>query len=542
MQNEVNRWIGQFEEGYWPPLAMLACLTEEVGELAREINHQFGTKPKKPEEPEGDLAMELADILFIVICYANLLGIDLNEAFLNMMEKYKIRDAQRWTRKKHTGGKNMATIIPLQGLRYNEKIAGNIKDLVTPPYDVIDAAAQEKYYQLNPYNIIRLEYGKKHPSDNNTENCYNRAAGFFGQWQSDSILKQEDKPALYLYQQQFNVGSQTLVRTGIICGVKLEPYENGVVLPHEETMPKHKADRLALMQACGANFSPIFGLYGDPERRIDRLLLNIVQESPGSINFTDELGHRHRLCVITNTVTIQQVQQLMQEQRIFIADGHHRYETALNYARQNPDKPGAGYIMMTLVNLYDPGLVILPTHRLVMGSRVDKQKLLDSLQEDFTVEKLTAANVAGVTELMSGLAGFQDNGDTTHRQVFGMYLGKDGYYTLTLRDEDAIARKMPPEHSADWRRLDVSVLQKLILENQLGIDKNALAGGDAIEYTRDAREAVQAVDEGRCQLAFLMNPTLIAEVTAVAANGEKMPQKSTFFYPKLITGLVINKF
>ncbi len=542
MQRVVDRWIGQFEEGYWPPLAMLARLTEEVGELAREVNHRFGTKPKKPEEPEGDLDMELADILFIIICYANSLGINLNEAFVKMMEKYQTRDSYRWTRKKHTGGKKMATITPLQGLRYDEKKAGNIMNLVTPPYDVIDATAQEGYYQLNPYNVIRLEYGKTTPSDNDTDNRYTRAADFFRQWQSEGILKPEDEPALYLYQQQFDVDGKTMVRTGIICGVKLEPYENGVVLPHEETMPKHKADRLALMQACGANFSPIFGLYSDPERQIDHLLLNAVQDAPGSINFTDEMGLGHRLWVITDKALVEQVQQLMQEQRIFIADGHHRYETALNYARQNPDKPAACYIMMTLVNLYDPGLVILPTHRLVVESKVDNQQLLANLQEDFVVEKTTAADVNQVTELMNSIAEFQGNGGTAHRQVFGLYVGKNVYYTLTLRNKDIINNKMPAEHSTAWRRLDVSVLQKLIMENQLGIDMQAVAAGDVIKYTRSAQEAVQVVDQGECQMSFLMNPTLIAEVTEVATNGEKMPQKSTFFYPKLITGLVINKF
>lgn len=436
----------------------------------------------------------------------------------------------------------MATVVPLRGLRFDEKKAGNIKELVTPPYDVIDAAAQEKYYQLNPYNIIRLEYGKKNPSDNDTDNRYTRAADYFDRWQSEGVLKQEDAPAVYLYQQQFNIDKQTLVRTGIICGIKLEPYENGVVLPHEETMPKHKADRLALMQACGANFSPIFGLYSDPQRSIDQLLLDAVQDSPAAVSFTDEFGHGHRLWVITDEQLVQQVQQLMQKQRIFIADGHHRYETALNYARQNPGNPSAGYVMMTLVNLYDPGLVILPTHRLVVQSKVDKQELLAALQEDFTVEKIIATDVDKIMELMTDMAGLQEKGSTVHRQVFGLYLGENIYYSITLKDDSIISRKMPAERSSAWRRLDVSVLQKLILESRLGIDAEALAAGEAVKYTRDEREAVRAVDEGRCQMAFLMNPTLIGEVTEIAANGEKMPQKSTFFYPKLITGLVVNKF
>jgi uncharacterized protein (DUF1015 family) len=296
------------------------------------------------------------------------------------------------------------------------------------------------------------------------------------------------------------------------------------------------------MEACGANFSPIFGLYSDSERQIDHLLLNATQAVPGNFDFTDEQGLGHRLWVITDAALVEQVQQLMQEQRIFIADGHHRYETALNYARQNPDKPAAGYIMMTLVNLYDPGLVILPTHRMVVESKVDKQQLLANLEEDFVVEKTTATDVGQVTELMNSLAEFQGNGGTAHRQVFGLYVGDNVYYTMTLRNEDILKSKMPAERSTAWRRLDVSVLQKLILENQLGIDMQTVAAGDVIKYTRDAQEAIQAVDQGQCQMSFLMNPTLIAEVTEVATNGEKMPQKSTFFYPKLITGLVINKF
>ncbi|SFQ97175.1 DUF1015 domain-containing protein [Desulfoscipio geothermicus] len=436
----------------------------------------------------------------------------------------------------------MATIIPLKGLRYDEDKAGDIKDLVTPPYDVIDAAAQEAYYRRSPYNIIRLEYGKKFPADNDTDNRYTRAADFFRRWQAEGVLRQEDEPALYLYQQQFNVGDQTLVRSGFICCVKLEPYENGVVLPHEETMPKHKADRLALMQACRANFSPIFGLFSDPARKIDDLLLRAFRDLPPAIDFTDEQGNGHRLWVIKDTAVQREVQRLMEAQRILIADGHHRYETALKYARENPDKPAAAYVMMTLVNLYDPGLVILPTHRLVLNGALDGLELLAALREDFIVEKLPYSEVSRVTEVMFNLAGIKGKGNTAHRQVFGLYTGKGEFFSLLLKDESLLDSKMPAGRSKAWRSLDVSVLQNLILENILGINREALAGGEAVKYTRDEKEAVLAVDEGRCNMAFLMNPTLIAEVTEVAAKGEKMPQKSTFFYPKLITGLVINKF
>ena len=436
----------------------------------------------------------------------------------------------------------MATIAPLHGLRYNEEKAGQIKDLVTPPYDVINAVAQEGYYQLNPYNVIRLEYGKIAPADKESDNRYTRAADFFTRWRKDGVLKEEAKKALYLYQQQFEVEGKTMIRTGIICRVQLEPYSNGVVLPHEETMPKHKADRLALMETCKANFSPIFGLYSDPQRQIDRMLLDAVQNTHCAIDFTDEQGIGHKLWVISNEDLVSKVQQLMLNERIFIADGHHRYETALNYSLQHPELTDAGYIMMTLVNLYDPGLVILPTHRMITKLNIDQEQLIEKLSEDFKVEQLSSPRLEEVIKLLDDLAEFQGPGGTAHKHVFGLYIGNNVYYTLKLRDEEIINHKMPADSSNAWRSLDVSVLQKLILEQLLGIDKEAVAAGEIVKYTRDVQEAVQAVDKGESKIAFIMNPTLIGEVTQVAENNEKMPQKSTFFYPKLITGLVINTF
>ncbi|HBX23676.1 MAG TPA: DUF1015 domain-containing protein [Desulfotomaculum sp.] len=433
----------------------------------------------------------------------------------------------------------MAGIIPLRGLRYDERKAGAIKDLVTPPYDVIDREAQEGYYNRSPFNIIRLEYGKQNSTDSETENRYTRAADYFCRWQNESVLSQEEEPAIYLYRQRFTVAGQEMERTGIICGVKLEPYEKGVVLPHEETMPGHKADRLALMQACGANFSPIFGLYSDQSRTIDRLLDQVTVDSAPEIRFVDEWGQGHRLWVVKDPDVLRQVRELMEPRPIFIADGHHRYETALNYAREND---AAGHVMMTLVNLYDPGLVVLPTHRLIVSAKVEPDELLEALQQDFLVERVSERDVDGVLAYMAKKVGLDSPGGNKNGWVFGLYTGAGNFFVLQLKDEKIIEQKMPADRSPAWCRLDVSVLQKLILDNVMGIGQDALAGGAAVQYTRDAGEAVQAVEEGRCRASFLMNPTGIAEVTTVAENGEKMPQKSTFFYPKLITGLVINKF
>lgn len=432
----------------------------------------------------------------------------------------------------------MAGIIPLRGLRYNETKAGQIKDLVTPPYDVIDRYAQEEYYQRSPYNIIRLEYGKQFAGDSEADNRYTRAAGFFRRWAEDGVFIREEQPALYLYRQRFTVGDEELIRTGIICGVELEPYARGVVLPHEETMPGHKADRLALMRACRANFSPIFGLYSDPQREIDRLLEQCTAGREPEIDFTDQWGQGHRLWVVADREMLRRVQELMRPRQIFIADGHHRYETALNYARENP---AAGYVMMTLVNLYDPGLVVLPTHRMVVAPEMERSRLLSALEQDFLVEKISGRQVEQVLAAMAERAGLVKPGGAKRGWVFGLYAGGGDFYLLQLRDENIIERKMPAERSRAWQRLDVAVLQKLILEHVLGIDHEALAGGEAVRYTRDAVEAVRAVDSGTCVFSFLVNPTGIAEVTTVAEKGEKMPQKSTFFYPKLITGLVINE-
>jgi len=436
----------------------------------------------------------------------------------------------------------MATISPLRGLRYDEKQAGQINSLVTPPYDVIDTAAQEGYYQRNPYNIIRLEYGLKYPDDNETNNRYTRAAEFFSRWQNEGILRSEDNPAFYLYRQEFNINGKTYIRSGLFCRVMLEPYENGVILPHEETMPKHKADRLALMETCNANFSPIFGIYSDRDHEVDSQLDRAVQNRRADIDFVDEWGHGHRLWVIDDPKIIQQVQSLMKAQRVLIADGHHRYETALKYARDNPGNPEAGYLLMVLVNLYDPGLVILPTHRLITKTGVDREQLINALRQDFEIQSCGEKDAGAIGKLLADMAQLNEDEGIKSRQVLGLYLGDGQFYTLALRDKNVLSPKMPADHSQAWQTLDVSVLQYIILENILGIDKEALAGGEAVHYTRDTGEAMKKVDDGTHKMAFIMNPTLIAEVTEVAANGEKMPQKSTFFYPKMITGLVINKF
>lgn len=493
----------------------------------------------------------------------------------------------------------MATIIPFTGLRYNSEKVENMAAVVTPPYDVIDTAAQDRYYQLHAYNIIRLEYGKTHPEDNETNNRYTRAAADFNTWLEENILTPEAKPALYRYEQEFTAGGEKKIRSGFICGVKLAPYEQGIVLPHEETLPKHKADRLELMRACKANFSPIFGLFADKEKGIDRALGEAVKGAPPDISLADENGEAHRLWVITDTDVINQVQQLMADKRIFIADGHHRYETALNYQKERKTQagdqpagvaaavtsscsttpegdlhcrcvpePAHNYMMMMLVNLYDSGLVVFPTHRLINNvTGYNQARLLEQLKENFNVAEYTLApdrsNLPALLKLMAEQAGCgidqapaarNNPAKTTtgagartlttvppRRHVFGLYAGKNNFYILSLKHEESLYEKMPAGKSPAWQGLDVAVLHSLIIEKYLGIGDELMAKAEHITYTREEDSAITAVDAGQFQLALFLNPTLVEEVTEVATNGEKMPQKSTFFYPKLITGLVINQ-
>lgn len=452
----------------------------------------------------------------------------------------------------------MAQIAPIRGLRYNTQSIPDLADVITPPYDVIGPEEQEKYYQRHPNNIIRLEYGKTYPDDNETNSRYTRAAKEFSQWQEEKVLLEEEEPAIYIYSQTFSIGGERKTRLGIMAGVKLEPYEKGVVLPHEETLPKHKADRLALMETCRANFSPIFSLYSDPGRRVEKITAEKMTGAP-DIDFTGDDGQQHRVWVIKEPALINQIQDALHDKVIFIADGHHRYETALNYRNLRKQREGVpekslqpyDFVMMTLVNLYDPGLVILPTHRLVKNIAPEAAgNLLNSIKQYFAVEKfLIEPEYGNFQDFLSTLeqrgrvnSCASDGGPPAHGHAFGLYTGSQKAYIISLKDGVNILNLMPEGRSPAWCGLDVSVLHTLIMEKYLGIGGEQRASESNLTYTREEEGALKKVDAGEYQMIFFLNPTLVEEVTAVAANREKMPQKSTFFYPKLPTGLLINKF
>lgn len=416
----------------------------------------------------------------------------------------------------------MAQIRPFRALRYDTGKAGEIETLVCPPYDIISEEERTALLARNPYNMVRLELP-------NGEDPYAQAGALFKRFRESGVLKEDMDEGIYIYEEEFldrvTHGEQKKLR-GMICRVRLEEFASGVVLPHEETLSKAKEDRFQLMEATGCNFSQVYSLYQDPQHTTRKKLDSLADTCLPRYNFSDGLV-THRLWVVNDPVAIEALRKDFADRRLYIADGHHRYETALRYRAAHPE---ADHVMMMLVDMEDAGLVVFPTHRLIGGlSGFDAAALPERCGEWFgTAPRSSRA------ETEAALAAFYNAG----RHAFGYFDGAR-WYTLLLQDI-AVMDGLLPEQSDAYRHLDVSILHSLILERLLNIDKENMAAQKNLSYTRSAEEAEQSVQEGRSQCCFLLNPTRVEEIGAVASAGEKMPQKSTYFYPKLITGLVIN--
>ncbi len=422
----------------------------------------------------------------------------------------------------------MAEIRPFGGLRFTEK-AGEAAELCCPPYDIISEEQRLSYLRRNPYNIIRLEL----PKDG--EDPYRAAGETLNEWLRAEILQADPRPTYYVYREEFDALGKRMAIEGLICLVKIEEFDKGVVLPHEETLSKAKTDRFNLMKATGCNFSQIYSLYMDENRETPSLLGKATGGSPVS-EYTDPDGIHHSLWAVTDSAILEEVTRQFKDRKLYIADGHHRYETALNYRNHLRESgmaqpgDGADYVMMFLCDLQNPGLVVYPTHRIVHSlAEFDAAALLERCEAVFDVRRDIPLN-----ELQSVMSENYEQGNT----VFGFYDGGDRFTLLTLRDTAALERRMPDAGKA-LRELDVSVLHTLILEDLLGIDKQNMALGKNLRYTRELEEATAMREGVNC--AFLLNPTRVDEICAVAADGGKMPQKSTYFYPKLTTGLVMNR-
>lgn len=432
----------------------------------------------------------------------------------------------------------MADVRALRGIRYNDEVVGDLAEVVTPPYDVISKEAQAKYYARNPYNVIRLELGEEQVGDNTLNNRYTRAAAALAEWRLQGVLRQDALPGYYLYQQVFSQNGQQYTRTSLLARVRLEPWSSKVVLPHEHTMSKPKDDRLKLLRACATNLSPIMSLYDDPQGRIRRLLGAYADKA--EVQITDEVGEGHRLQHITDPAQIDLIQNFFAERQLYIADGHHRYETALNYReeireqrRQLHVDDAVQFVLMALVDVDDPGLLVLPTHRLLSGLPTTALRALstEQLARYFTVSELGSGTTSDALLAQMAQAG-------TTEAALVLSTGEQNW--LLRLNEQGRRRMAESGHSAAWNELDVAVAHTLILEALLGIQTEDVTAGSYLRYTRDAQQAVQAVQTGEAQAALLLNATRVRQIRDVSQADDRMPQKSTYFYPKLITGLVMN--
>ena len=429
----------------------------------------------------------------------------------------------------------MARILPFPALRYNPARV-RLADVVTQPYDKITPEMQERYYAASPYNLVRIILGKREPSDNG-QNAYSRAAAAFSQWRKDGIFLQDPDPMFYAYAQEFALpGSpqERLERRGFIALGQLEPYHAGVVFRHEQTHSGPKADRLQLLRATRAHFGQLFMLYNDPAGEIDDALAKVARH-PANIEMRDEDEVLHRLWPVPGLVEF--IRRRMENTKLIIADGHHRYETALNYQRERRQQDAAApppgeadydLVMMTFINMYAEGLVILPTHRVIAGlESFREEQFLESARVFFDVEPVQVSEAAQATSILRSCG---------HHGTALLAVTQGGSFLLRARPAEA--EQILAQLSPHQRGLDVVILHKLGLELVLGISEEAIREQRYISYLRDAGEAMVRVRNG-ANVAFLMNPVRIDQVRDTAFAGEVLPQKSTDFYPKLLSGLTI---
>lgn len=424
----------------------------------------------------------------------------------------------------------MAEIKAFKGLRFNTDRAGTIDKLCCPPYDIISEYQRRAFLQTNEHNIIRLELPKE------GANPYATAKEVLDSWKNDGILMFEDKPALYIYEEEFTAYGKRNSIKGLIARVKVEEFSKGIILPHEFTLSKAKEDRLNLMKATNCNFSQIYALYMDSIHHTQALLEANSQTEP-VMEYTDDDNVTHRMWIVTDKTVIDDICKDFDDRKLFIADGHHRYETALNYrnyCRENgisKEGDAQDYQMIFLMDMGHSGLVVFPTHRIIRDLHTfDGENILQGCRQYFDITQIDDAN-----KCEGELAKLYDNGE----KAFGFYF--DGKcYILKFNCKDKLA-EIFPDISAELAELDVTILHTLILERIMGIDKENMANQINLTYTKKFEEAISSVDDKSAQAAFILNPTRVTQIRDVAANGEKMPQKSTYFYPKMITGMVMNE-
>jgi uncharacterized protein (DUF1015 family) len=431
----------------------------------------------------------------------------------------------------------MAEVQAFRAFRYDLGRVGALSDVVAPPYDVIDASLQQALYDRSPHNVIRLILNKESPTDTENDNRYTRAARTLKAWQQDNILVQDSARALYVYHQDFEVEGRRFTRKGFMARVRLEKFGAGRIYAHEETLAGPKADRLKLFRATAMNLSQIFGLFPDPKGAVQATLDAAVGRAL-PLQATDHLGVISKLWPVTDQQTVSAVTGLMGPRPIFIADGHHRYETALKYLEEKQqtgevktENDAANFVLMMLVSMQDPGLVILPTHRLVSGLADIRSASLKTLLGHHFETEMVGAGPAAAKQVWEAL---EADGS---QQLLGFGTVADQHWHIARLKTPEVMAQLAADHTESWRGLAVAVLHRLVLDKLI---PEAGQGQPKCSYVHLLREVTDAVAGKQCQLAVLVPPATMGHVEQIAGNLEKMPPKSTYFYPKLLSGLVFH--
>jgi len=429
----------------------------------------------------------------------------------------------------------MVDVVPFKGLRYNIEKTGPFHQVIAPPYDVISPALQDVLYEKNPYNVVRLILNKETPEDTDSSNRYTRSAKLYQQWIKEDVLTQDDEACFYIYQQEYDFEGTRNYRIGCLARVRLEDFSQGNICPHEFTLAKAKQDRSTLLRACKANFSPVFGLYSDPEKFSDNIFEEIAKTS--ALAEIEDQGIVHRFWKSDDPSITQTLTDLFRDKKIVIADGHHRYETALDYYKENrKDVPDSAYVMMFLTNLESEFLTVYPIHRLIKTpSPFDLARFLKDAESYFDIQILALGEKSRDTDIKRALEK-EGSGSGT----FCAYFGNGEANLLKIKNPDAILSLLSSGDSPLLKALDVAQLHMLAINTLLKIDTRDPDQQQYVAYQVDRTETVKRVDSGEFDLAFFLNATPVAEVRHLAESGVRLPQKATYFYPKLLSGLVIN--
>ena len=429
-----------------------------------------------------------------------------------------------------------------KAFRFDAGVVGNVGNCIAPPYDVINDAQREQLYDKNKHNLVRIIKGKTTASDNGENNQYTRAADYLASWIQDGALKQDSAEAIYAYVQDFEVAGTRYQRSSFIALAKLEDFGQ-IVKPHEQVLHKPMIDRLNLKQATSADLGLVFMLYEDRLKIADGIMTEAAGKEP-LIDFMDEQDVQHRIFAITDKQNIEQIVKMMSEKSCIIADGHHRYTTGLTYSKES-DNPAAKYKMLAFANMHQDGLIVLATHRLVNNlENFDTKKLIEELGERFRITRFEFDSAQTKQQAEEDMLEQMRAEHDKDESAFGIYGSDNAFYMAVLKDK-CMMDSVVPDMSPAWKTLDVSILHKLILEELLGIDQERLAEGENLQYVKDTPNAIAdsiaRIDAGQKQAAFFMNPVKMQQLKMVTEAGERMPQKSTYFYPKVYTGLTINK-